>query len=244
MSGLSRARPLLLFRSAEHACSYLPGRAARTGFLDPRARMDMATYAQLAARGFRRSGEHVYRPSCNDCTACIPLRVPVADFQPNRTQRRTWERNRDLHITELHPEYDEEHFQLYRRYLRSRHPAGGMDETDPESYMGFLTSPWSDTRLHEFRLDGRLAAVAVTDRFPDALSAVYTFFDPQLGSRSLGTYAALSQIRRARELDLRWLYLGYWVRECRKMNYKDRFRPVEAHRGEAWIRFERGDAIA
>lgn len=228
---------LAFYASREHGCSYLPGRRAITLFADPAARMSNRIYDLLSEHGFRRSGGYVYRPACRGCARCIPARVPVADFRPSRSQRRVLARNRDLTVRVLPPEYRDEHFILYRRYITSRHPGGGMDDPTPERYLEFLTSPWSDTAFVEMRLpDGRLAAVAVADRMPRGWSAVYTFYDPDLDRRSLGTYAVLWQVRALRALGLAWLYLGYWIPECRKMAYKARFLPLEVHRDGRWRR--------
>jgi arginyl-tRNA--protein-N-Asp/Glu arginylyltransferase len=227
-----------LYLSPEHACAYLPERLARLAFVDPDADMDARTYGGLAAKGFRRSGAHVYRPYCAGCQACVPLRVPVADFSPDRSQRRVWKQNRDLETRPLPAEFNTEHYFLYRRYLETRHPGGGMDDADEAGYRQFLLSPWGHTVLVEMRLAGTLAAVAVIDRMPDALSAVYTFYAPDLRRRSLGTYAVLWQIDEARRLGLRWVYLGYWIAASRKMAYKSRFRPYEQLVTTGWQRVD------
>ena len=134
------------------------------------------------------------------------------------------------------PSFSEEQFALYTRYLRQRHAGGGMDEPEEHQYLDFLTAAWCDTRFLEFRLDSRLVAVAVTDVLDDALSAVYTFFDPDLAGRGLGRYAVLRQIARARTEGRRWLYLGYWIAESPKMAYKGQYRPLERYTEGAWRR--------
>jgi len=223
-----------LYISPEHPCSYLPGREARTVFVDPNLAMDQMLYTLLASHGFRRSGAHIYRPHCRECHACVPLRVPVRDFKPSRTQKRVLKRNADLIVTLKTAEFDAEHFALYGRYLAARHPGGGMDGESPDDYRQFLLSPWGRTTLMEMRLAGRLLAVAVTDELQDGLSAVYTFYEPEVETRSLGTYAVLMQIDEARRRRLSWVYLGYWISESRKMSYKARFRPFEALREDGW----------
>lgn len=234
LSDHSSLHPLAFYASREHACGYLPGRSAVTLFADPGARLDNSIYSRLADYGFRRSGGYLYRPSCPRCDACIPVRIPVAGFKPRRSDIRTWRRNRDLAVHPLAPDYREEHFALYRRYVRTRHPGGGMDHADPEKYLEFLTSAWSATTFYEFRLERHLLAVAVIDRLEQGLSAVYTFFDPDLPARGLGTYAILWEIEQARRLNLRWLYLGYWIRDCSKMSYKGHFTPLEIYRQGHW----------
>lgn len=227
---------LNLYFSREHACHYLPGRRARIAVVDPAERPTTRGYSTLSARGFRRSGHYLYRPACDGCDACRSLRVPVARFTPDRSQRRTLKRNADLRVRTLAPEFNAEHYRLFTRYLQSRHRDGGMDGTDPDAYIGFLEGGWTDTAFHEFRDGGRLLAVAVTDRLADGLSAVYTFYEPDESRRSLGNYAILWQIGAARQVGLRWLYLGYWIGESDKMNYKSRFRPHEILIDGGWRR--------
>lgn len=234
---------LRLFLTDTHPCSYLPGRDARNLVADPLA-VDASLYSTLARHGFRRSGEHVYRPHCQGCHACVSLRIPVDRFTPKRAQRRNLQRNADIVVRVLEPVLREEHFELFARYLRLRHPDGGMDDASPESYLAFVASNWSHTFLAEGRLaDGKVVVVAVVDILADGLSAVYTYFDPALTERSLGTFAVLWQIAEAHRRGLPYVYLGYWIRECRKMNYKTRFQPCEVFTGGDW-RAPAGDAPA
>lgn len=223
------------YTTQPHPCSYLPGREAVTLFADPSVPVDTALYSQLIAYGFRRSGEHVYRPRCPRCEACIPIRIPVTNFRPNRAQRRAWRRNQDLDIRPVESGFNEEHYRLYRRYAAARHKGGGMDDAEPARYVDFLTSPWVDTRFCEFRWNGQLVAVAVYDQLRRGLSAVYTFFDPEFRARGLGVYAVLWEIREARHLGLPWLYLGYWIEQCPKMSYKNQYRPHEYYLHGQWI---------
>jgi len=232
---LTNLQRLAFYQSQEHPCSYLPGRCAASLFADPTARMTNTMYSRLAEYGFRRSGSHTYRPSCPNCTDCIPVRMPVQDFHPGRTQLRVRRRNTDLIVNPVAPEYHEDHFQLYRRYIATRHPGGGMDDPDPRKYLEFLTCAWSDTRFYEFRLDQQLLAVAVVDHLEEALSAVYTFYAPEQSNRSLGTYAVLWEIELAQRLGLPWLYLGYWIKDCPKMAYKGHFRPLQIWRDGQWL---------
>ena len=225
---------LRLFVTVEHECNYLPSRSARNLVADPEV-TDQQIYSQLAKSGFRRSGDHVYRPHCPSCNACQSLRIPVTRFRPNRSQLRTYKRNQDLFVRELNCQFSWEHFRLFQRYLRSRHRNGGMDNTDPDHYFSFIASSWSFTRLYEFRHQQRLVAVAVVDYLDDGLSAVYTFFDPQEAMRGLGTYTILWQIGEAARLGLHWVYLGYWIRDCPKMTYKSNFRPHEIFFQGQWV---------
>jgi len=233
-----------LFLGPQHPCPYLAGRRARMLFVDLDLQVDGQMSQQLANRGFRRSGRLLYRPQCGECRSCIPVRLPVPDFRPNRSQRRCWRRNsQEIATRVLSAGFSQEHFALYLRYTVLRHPGGGMADAGPADYLEFLLSPWAETVFVEFRLGGRLVAVAVTDRLPQGLSAVYTFFDPALQHRGLGMFAILWQIEQTRALGLSWLYLGYWIAGCRKMAYKDLFRPLEAWTGRGWKRFDPGQPI-
>jgi leucyl-tRNA---protein transferase len=223
-----------VFLSMPHPCSYLPGKTATTLFIDPRFPLNNEHYATYMRLGFRRSGDLVYRPHCGECRACIPVRIPVAQFVPNRAQRRAWKRNADIRVMPRPPVYMQEHFDLYVRYQAGRHPGGGMDDTDAQKYLSFLTARRMQTVFYEMRAAERLLAVAVVDRLSDGLSAVYTFYDPTESARSLGTLAILWEIEQARHLGLSWLYLGYWIEESSKMSYKVNFRPLEAYRNGRW----------
>ena len=234
---------LALYLSAPQPCSYLPRETEQSLLLDPDLGISNALYGELIRRGFRRSGDLVYRPHCPFCRQCLSARIPVADFRPRRRHRRVLKANRDLRLVEREPGFRDEHFALYRRYTQARHPGGSMAEASPESYIDFLVADWCDTRFLELRQNDRLLAVAVTDRVSDGLSAVYTFFEPDLPARSLGTRAILAQIERCRELDLPYLYLGYWIRDSEKMRYKGDFRPLEVFSEERWKRFEVGETI-
>lgn len=234
-----------LYLSMPHSCSYLPERVSTIVFVDPRHTLNQLSYGHYVRQGFRRSGDLVYRPYCQTCSACVPVRIPVAHFTPTRGQRRVWRRNQDLHVIERDPVMDAEHFALYRRYQTGRHSGSSMDDPDPERYANFLMSKQADTRFHEFRLPGRdypgggqLLAVAVTDLLPDGLSAVYTFYEPDLPARGLGVHAILWQVAEARRLGLPWVYLGYWIKESPKMAYKTNFRPVEIIQNGRWVTLE------
>lgn len=227
-----------LYLSPEHQCSYLPRRQAINAFVDPRLVMTPARYETLLKNGFRRSGPYVYRPMCERCNACRSARIPVADFCMRRWQRRVWRRNHDLTATIRPAVFNPEHFALYQRYLVDRHNDGEMDPNDRSGYMHFLASPWIETLFIELRLQSRLAAVAVTDVLSDSLSAVYTFFDPELFRRSLGTYVILWQIAEARRRHLEYVYLGYWVENSAKMHYKIHFTPIEIMSNGTWERWQ------
>lgn len=234
---------LRLFHTGEHPCGYWPERTARDLVLDPRDPRLSAFYPTALGWGFRRSGDLVYRPHCLNCRACVAVRIPVDEFVPDRTQRRCLARNALIEARVVAAERTDEHLALYQRYLHARHPNGGMDGHGAAEFDQFLVGSWSQGRFLELRDrsetgNGRLVAVAVTDVLPDALSAVYTFYDPDYESHSPGTLAILRQIEWARREYKRHLYLGYWIDGHRKMDYKRRFKPLEAFDGRSWKPFE------
>lgn len=211
----------------KHDCGYLPEKQATTVFVNPAIPLHQQHYSYLATLGFRRSGNNVYRPHCENCNLCVPVRLDVGNFKATKQQKRCW--NKNTNITPFsHPaQYNEEHFQLYSRYLSSRHPDGGMDPLSKNGYNDIINSQWSDSELIEFRQQNKLVAVAVIDKLKDGLSAVYTFFDPELAKLSLGILSIQHQIQLVKQRKLKWLYLGYWNTESQKMSYKTRFQPLE-----------------
>jgi leucyl-tRNA---protein transferase len=228
-------RPRLLL-GTEHPCSYLERRLARSVFVDPQLTLDAPRYGALLDLGFRRSGSYVYRPACGACQECRPVRLPVAEFRPDRAQRRCRRDNADLRLS-IEAGLSDEHYALYRRYLLARHPGGGMDPDDREAFHAFLSSHWGNSEILAARDGaGRLLAGGVIDRVPHGLSAVYTWFDPAHEARGLGTFMILGEIERARALGAPYLYLGYWVPGSPTMDYKRRFRPLEVLGAEGWRR--------
>lgn len=234
---------LAFFASTPHDCGYLHGQSSVTVFADPEASMDVSTYSALVEIGFRRSGAHVYTPRCPHCQACVPVRLPVASFQPNRNQRRTLNRAPDFSITIGEAVFDDEAFALYQKYLGHRHPGGGMDDPSPEKYLSFLSCEWAHTEFVQFRWQGQLIAVAAQDMLTRGLSSVYTFFDPDFADISLGRYALLWQITEAQRRNLPWLFLGYWIGESQKMSYKQEYRPIELFQKGRWQRYERTQSL-
>lgn len=222
------------YLTPDHECAYLPERVARTAFADPEARLDARAHTLLAAKGFRRSGRFVYRPACAACRACVPVRIPVERFAPDRAQRRVLAANAAAEVARVPLAADPEHLALYARYQAARHRDGAMVARDADHYLEFFASPDAAVAAYEVREGRALLAVMIVDQLDDALSAVYTYFDPTLAPRGLGTFAVLWQVAEARRLGLPWLYLGYWIAEQPRMAYKSRFRPLERLRGDRW----------
>ena len=240
---MSDQHSIQLYLSAEHDCSYLPGKVARTAFIDPNARLDTGLYSLLIDRGFRRSGNMVYKPLCDDCSSCVPVRVPAARFIPRRSHRRIWKKWDQVVTVEREARFIPEHFALYSRYLASRHPEGEMTGQSADQYMSFLGSSWCDTRFLEFRLADKLVALSTVDMLAGGMSAVYTCFDPDYSSMSPGVFAVLWQIRETHRRELPWVYLGFWVPGCQKMEYKSQYRPLQAYLNEQWREFSPNESI-
>lgn len=231
---MSSLRTLVFFATPAHDCSYLPDREATTMFVDPRANIDKKLYSQLTSLGFRRSGSHYYRPHCEACNACIPVRLNVNNFRPDRSQRRVMKKNNDLECTLVAATFSESYYQLYANYVELRHKDGDMYPPSREQFISFLIEGTTNSLFLEMRKNGELVALAAVDTLDDGLSAIYTVFDPALEHRSLGTFAVLWQIEETRRRDLPHLYLGYWIEQCQKMNYKTRFKPIEALQDGQW----------
>lgn len=230
---------LSFFITQPHPCSYLAEEESTTIFVDPEAELNQTLYSQLSNLGFRRSGNHVYRPKCASCHACTPIRIPTSTFTPSRSQIRCLKRNKDLSFTVADSIQSDEYYALYEKYINERHYDGNMYPATREQYEGFLTKEWGVTQYLVVRdTNNTLISVAVIDVLVNGLSAIYTFFEPDEEKRSLGVYGILSQIQWAQQLKLPYVFLGYSIDACQKMNYKRKYKPYQLFQNNQWVTFE------
>ncbi len=225
------------YATAPYPCSYLASREARSQVAIPSEAIDSRVYSQLVRLGFRRSGFYTYRPYCDTCQACIPVRIPVGRFMPNRSQRRAFAHHAGLEAIFLPLAFYQEHYDLYQRYQQSRHSGGGMANDNPEQYSEFILKSGVESYLVEFRDAGRLVMVSLIDRLDDGISAVYTFYEPDVPGASYGVFNVVWQVALAQRLELESVYLGYWIRDCGKMAYKSGYQPLEMFKDGRWMPF-------
>ena len=235
MSGIQSVK---FFLTKHEDCSYLPEQQSSLLVVDPTRKISSSEYSRLTQSGFRRSGATIYRPQCKSCEECVPIRIPVEDFFPKRRHKRILRKNSHITVSKVSPFFSVEHFSLYSKYIESRHSSGGMAPSSIEQYRDFLLEGRPETSFYEYREDEILLAVAVTDSLSDGISAVYNFYDPTLGSRALGIFMILSLLEETMKQSKRFLYIGYWIKECKKMSYKNQFCPSERLIKGKWVLYE------
>jgi arginine-tRNA-protein transferase len=237
------------YLTAEADCPYLPDKMERKVFTHLVGNRAPEINDLLTVGGFRRSQNIAYRPACEACQACMSVRVLVNEFKPTRSMKRIRAANRDIATNVCEPEATEEHYQLFRDYIDSRHETGGMAAMNFLDYSMMVEDTHVNTRIIEYwqreegdgvaeNRQGKLLGVALTDQMADGSSMVYSFFDPSLAKRSLGTYIILDHIETARAQGLPHVYLGFWVKGSSKMDYKVRFQPQEHLMHQGWTRYE------
>lgn len=232
---------LHFYLTAPYPCSYLPDLLARSQVATPAMLISTPVYSELVQHGFRRSGTYTYRPHCDNCSACVPLRVMANAFSANRSQRRAWKQHANLDVTVHGLKDSSEHYDLYQRYQSARHKDGGMDNDDRESYQNFLLQSNVDSLLVEFREAGVLRMVSLIDLLNDGLSSVYTFYEPDLPQARFGVYNVLWQIELCCKLNLDFVYLGYWIEKSRKMSYKTDYQPAQGLINGTWQALDKID---
>ncbi len=234
----SSHNPIRLFETVIDDCPYLNGQQSASILVDPDHNVETALFSMLSRSGFRRSGNMLYAPKCPTCNACVSVRIPAVRFKPSRSQRRVWKKNSNTKVTLEEVRYEEKHFELYLKYQRHRHSDSSMCDDNPEKYIGFIESNYASSKLLCMHLDEQLIGICVLDQFEGGLSAVYTFFDPQYSHLSLGTYAILYTVKLARLHDIPFVYLGYWIDQSQKMDYKRNFKPLQGYVDKKWQELE------
>jgi len=227
--------PIRLFETVVDECPYLDNQQSASILVDPEHPVGDSLFAMLSRSGFRRSGAMLYSPKCPSCNACISVRIPAARYQASRNQKRVWKKNADITVRVEEVRFDDEHFALYLKYQRHRHPESSMCDEDPKKYIGFIDSEFSNSKFLCFYLGDQLLGISVVDQFDGGISAVYTFFDPDYSNRSLGTYAVMTMLHLARTKNISFVYLGYWVDGSSKMDYKRNFKPLQGFIDRHWV---------
>jgi leucyl-tRNA---protein transferase len=232
------------FITAAGPCPYLPGRMERKVFTHLVGHDSKNLNSQLSQGGFRRSQNIAYRPACDGCTSCVSIRVPVQSFDWSKGFRRTLKRNADMSSSIVPARATSEHYSLFRTYIDHRHSEGGMADMTVLDFAAMVDDTLVDSRIVEYRIpteykpDGELVAAVLVDLLNDGVSLIYSFYDPELESRSLGTFIILDMIRRTARLALPYVYLGFWIKESHKMQYKARFLPQERLSPDGWTLVE------
>ncbi len=226
---------LTFYATPGHRCSYLPNQTATTAFLDPDKKITQKLYSRLSENGFRRSGDHIYRPHCQNCNACVPVRIPVSTFVPTKNQMRCSKKAQHLTFLFEPAEFSDNHYQLYENYINTRHHDGDMYPTSQKQFKEFLICSWANTQFLSFYDNKKLIACSVVDLLDNGYSAVYNYFDPAYSHLGLGKLAILTLIEQSKLRDLPYVYLGYLIKDCRKMKYKSEYRPLDCLIGNRWV---------
>ncbi|MEH6447355.1 MAG: arginyltransferase [Oleispira sp.] len=236
---------LMFYRHTEDSdCGYLPNRQSNSIFIDPDSEPTKDQLNMLHLQGFRRSGKLVYRPQCPDCDACHSSRIINSEFEASKNQKKAIKRNQDLRLRWVEAEFQTEHYELYERYIAQRHQDGEMFPANQDQYQGFLIEGHGTHKFLEIRdSEDTLIACCVVDIFYDGLSAIYSYFDPQQPKRSLGRFIILALISQGQKMGLPYTYLGYWIKDSSKMNYKADYQPLEVYNGELWRRLISNQSI-
>jgi len=231
---------LQFYVTTAYSCGYFPNKLAQSLIASPQHLIDAHIYSGLIQQGFRRSGKFAYKPHCETCQECVPVRVVLAEFTPSRSQKRAFKQHQNLTTTILPIDFHEDHYKLYAAYQTARHTnteyvkEEKTEQDEAEQYKNFLCQTNVESVMVEFRENGQLKMVSVIDIVLDGLSAVYTFYETSDSSSSFGTYNILWQIELAKTLNFPYLYLGYWIRDSQKMAYKQNFKPLEMLIDSEW----------
>ena len=234
----SSRNPIKLFETVTDQCPYLEHELSASILVDPEEIIKPELFSLLSRSGFRRSGKMLYSPKCPNCNSCVSVRIPSHLFKASRSQKRVSRKNNDLTVTIEEVSFQQKHFELYLKYQQHRHPESTMCDDDPEKYTSFIKSDYSDSKFVCFYKGTQLLGLCVVDQFAGGISAVYTFFDPEESHRSLGTYAILYLLKLARLRDIPYVYLGYWVDQSNKMDYKRNFKPMEGYQNRQWVELD------
>ncbi len=228
---------LEFYITPDHDCPYLEELRSKTLFLNPEIYPNHKVYDWLLEKGFRRSGDHIYRPQCDDCSACISVRIKSSDFFANKQQRRCYKKGARFIVKTQPAVYDQVHYQLFEGYIIDRHADGDMYPPSIKQFKDFVLCDWMNTQYLDFfePTTGKLIACCVFDQLESGLSAVYTYFDSSFSKFSPGRLAILTLIERSKQMNLDYVYLGYWIKNCQKMAYKGEYRPIECFVNDQWV---------
>ena len=229
---------LEFYITPEHTCPYLEEKQSKTLFMSPEIAPNDRLYDSLINNGFRRSGDHIYRPHCNDCKACISIRIACEDFIPSKQQKRC--ANKGTRFSQqIQPAcFDQQHYELFERYINARHTDGDMYPTSEKQYKDFILCDWLNTQFLDLiePTTGDLIGCLVFDELNSGTSAIYSFFDPDYSKFSPGRLLVLNLVSLTKQKQLKYVYLGYWIKNCRKMSYKGEYRPIECFTNDHWVK--------